>query len=71
VSDSGFLSKCEKQNGATTGVCRCLQQKLVAQGYGNVNYNLKSAPAKVERAAVSDVEACAQTQGGGSGTGTT
>ena len=70
ISASGFLSKCAKQNGATSSVCHCLQHKLVAQGFGNFNYNLKSTPAKVKQAALSDVEACGGASTSGTGTST-
>lgn len=79
ISDASFVTHCTHSTsiGPSLGQCRCLQHKLVAQGYGNLDYTAKSEPQKVELAAIGDARACGVGQsppvtgGGGTGTGTT
>ncbi len=79
ISDASFVTHCTHSNSISVSAtqCRCLQHKLVAQGYGNLDYTAKSEPQKVELAAIGAARACGigqsppVTGGGGTGTGTT
>jgi hypothetical protein len=79
ISGASFVPHCTHTTSiaASHSQCRCLQHKLVAQGYGNLDYTAKSEPRKVELAGIEDARACGLGQsppvtgGGGTGTGTT